>query len=91
MTDYVDTITAAHGKWMTRKGSKKVTMIESMVRRFDAEVREKKVEDAPKAKRTTRTDWRREEEHTGKERLKSILIRGYTRVLKYMQSTIGVL
>jgi hypothetical protein len=41
---------------MTRKGSKKVTMIESMVRRFDAEVREKKVEDAPKAKRTTRTD-----------------------------------
>jgi hypothetical protein len=40
---------------VTGKGSKKVTMIESKVQRFDAEVTERKVEDALKMKRA-RTD-----------------------------------
>jgi hypothetical protein len=53
----------------------KLTMKESDVQRFDAEVTEKKADDAPKVKRT-RSDFERVEEHTGIEGMKSMLIRG---------------
>ncbi len=63
-------------------------MKESMVQYLDAKVYGEESGGCTKMKKT-RTDCEREAERTRKEDGKSILIRGQTRVFKYMAATIG--